>query len=59
MEGKSFISMGKEALIKAAVLPIPTYAISCFKLPDSFYSNIESMMAKFWWRQKGDENKIY
>lgn len=59
MEGKSFISRGREALIKAAALPIPTYAISYFKLPASFCFNIESMMAKFWWRQKGIENKIY
>lgn len=44
--------------MSAAALPIPTYAMSCFKFLVNFCANIESLMAKFWWGQKNAENKI-
>ncbi|XP_042958008.1 uncharacterized protein LOC122293496 [Carya illinoinensis] len=49
---------GKEILLKAVALSIPTYTMSCFKLPRSLCSNLEEMMARFWWGQKSDERKI-
>ncbi|KAL0314933.1 UNVERIFIED_CONTAM: putative mitochondrial protein [Sesamum angustifolium] len=45
---------GKEVLIKAVLQSIPSYAMSCFKLPLTFVRQLESMMADFWWNDKGE-----
>ncbi|KAL0375714.1 UNVERIFIED_CONTAM: putative mitochondrial protein [Sesamum calycinum] len=45
---------GKEVLIKAVLQSIPSYAMSCFKLPLTFVRQLESMMADFWWNNKGE-----
>ncbi|XP_042974690.1 uncharacterized protein LOC122306323 [Carya illinoinensis] len=49
---------GKEVLIKAVALSIPSYSMSCFKLLESLCKELENMMAKFWWGQRREENKI-
>lgn len=54
-----FSQGGKEVLLKAVGLAIPSYAMSCFKLPSKLYVEIESMMGKYWWGQKNDERKIH
>ena len=38
----------KQILIKVVVQAIPTYTMSCFKLPLELYANIESLTRKFW-----------
>ena len=45
---------GREILIKAIVQAIPTYTMSCFKLPLGLYGDIESIIRKFWWGQKSE-----
>uniref|UniRef100_A0A803QR81 Reverse transcriptase domain-containing protein n=1 Tax=Cannabis sativa TaxID=3483 RepID=A0A803QR81_CANSA len=40
-------------------MAIPSYAMSCFKLPVSFHSKIESMMARFWWGGTESSRKIH
>lgn len=49
---------GKEVLIKAVAQAIPTYTMSCFKLPDALCEELISMIRNFWWGQKGNEKKI-
>ena len=50
---------GREILIKAVVQAIPTYTMSCFKLPLGLCSEIESLIRKFWWGQKGERRKVH
>ena len=50
---------GKEVLLKEVGQAIPTFAMSCFKLPIGLYHDIEAMIRKFWWGQHGDRRKIH
>ncbi|KAA3472328.1 reverse transcriptase [Gossypium australe] len=43
---------GKEVFIKSILQAIPTYSMSYFLLPKLLCSDLESIVAKFWW-QKG------
>ena len=49
----------KEVLIKAVAQAIPTFAMSCFQFPMGLCKDIEMMIRKFWWGQRGDRWKIH
>ena len=49
---------GKEVLIKGVAQAVPTYTMSCFKLPDSLCHDLMGMIRNFWWGQKKEERKI-
>lgn len=51
-KSKLLSQAGKEILIKAVVQSIPSYAMSCFELPQAFCDKLNSMIKNFWW--KGD-----
>ena len=36
-------------MIKVVAQAVPTYTMSCFKLPDSIYEELTSMVRNFWW----------
>ena len=50
---------GREILIKAVVQAIPTYTMSCFKLPLGLCLKIEILIRRFWWGQNGERRKIH
>ena len=56
---KMLSQASKEVLLKAVVQAIPTFAMSCFRLPIGLCQDIEMPIRKFWWGQKGDRRKIH
>lgn len=51
--------VGKEVLIKAVAQSIPSYTMRVFQLPLKICDELNSMCAKFWWGQVGNERKIH
>ena len=45
---KLLSKVGKEILIKVVAQAIPTYAMSCFKIPDKLCDEMTSLMRNFW-----------
>nr|XP_023923650.1 uncharacterized protein LOC112035044 [Quercus suber] len=41
------------------VQAIPTFSMSCFRLPVGLCKEIEMMIQKFWWGQRGDRRKVH
>ncbi|KAL0355533.1 UNVERIFIED_CONTAM: putative mitochondrial protein [Sesamum radiatum] len=41
---------GRAVLIKSVLQTIPTYVMSCFRLPDTFLKELEGLMAEFFWK---------
>ncbi|KAK9983964.1 hypothetical protein SO802_033489 [Lithocarpus litseifolius] len=58
-EGKLLSQAGREVLIKSVIQAIPTYTMGCFKIPLGLCNEIEAMIKKFWWGQRGDRRKIH
>ena len=50
---------GKEVFIKVVAQSIPTYIMGVFQLPINFCDERNSMCARFWWGQVGNERKIH
>ena len=50
---------GMEVLIKAVIEAIPTYTMSCFKLPKGLIKDLEVLTRKFWWGYGGDSRKVH
>jgi hypothetical protein len=47
----------KEILIKAVVQAVPTYSMSCFRLPKGLCEHLTSLMRNFWWDCKDGKRK--
>ncbi|KAG8486218.1 hypothetical protein CXB51_019605 [Gossypium anomalum] len=45
----------KKVFIKAVLQSIPTYSMSCFLLPKSLCTELERLIAKFWWQKSRDK----
>ena len=52
-EAKLLSQAGREVLLKVVVQAIPTYTMRCFKLPVSVCNEIEALIKRFWWGQRG------
>lgn len=48
---------GKEVLMKSVYQYIPSYIMSCFKLPYGVCKDIERMLMSFWWGAKNRSEK--
>lgn len=57
-KGKLLSNEGRKILIKVVAQAMPTYTMSCFKLPKSLCKELNSMMSNFWWGQKETERKM-
>ena len=54
-KGRMLSRVGKEVLIKAMAQSIPTYTMGVFLLSVKLYNELDSLCARFWWGQTGDE----
>ena len=58
-EGKLLSQAGREVLIKSVIQAIPTFTMSYFKLPTTLCHEIETLIRKFWWGQRGERRKVH
>ncbi|XP_010474601.1 PREDICTED: uncharacterized protein LOC104754160 [Camelina sativa] len=50
---------GKEVLLKAVAMALPTHTMSCFKLPTAICKQLTSVMSDFWWQNKQDSRGMH
>ncbi|CAA7037002.1 unnamed protein product, partial [Microthlaspi erraticum] len=51
-------SAGKLTMLKSVLSAMPTYSMSCFKLPAGLCKRIQSALTRFWWDSKIGERKM-
>jgi hypothetical protein len=50
---------GREVLLKANAQAVPTYPMSCFKLPTPVCKKMKKFISKYWWGSSVDNHKIH
>ena len=58
-KNKFLSTAGKEILLKSVAQAMPTYTMSCFKVPSRLCKEISSLMSNFWWGDINGNNKIH
>lgn len=56
---KLFSCGGKEILIKVVAQAIPTYSMSVFRLPIGFCSDLQQMVADYWWSHSSSSKGVH
>ena len=56
---KLLSQVGREILVKVVIQAIPTYTMSCFKMPKGLIYEIECLIRKFWWGYRGEQKRIH
>jgi hypothetical protein len=50
---------GQEVLLKANAQAVPTYPMSCFKLPAPVCKKMKTYIANYWWGSSIDNHKVH
>ena len=58
-DGKLLSQARRDILIKAIAQALPTYMMSCFKLPVGLCHHIAALIRRFFGGQQGDNRKFY
>ena len=56
---KDISKAGREVFIKTVAQAIPTYSMNIFKIPKVVCDRMNSVLAKYWWGQTRNEQKIH
>lgn len=56
---KVFSRGGRETMIKSVLQAIPTYAMSCFRIPIGICKQMETIMSKFWWGESNGHDAMH
>ena len=51
-------TVGKTTMLKSVLSSMPTYTMSCFKLPNTLCKRIQSALTRFWWDSAADKKKM-
>ncbi|CAA7062155.1 unnamed protein product [Microthlaspi erraticum] len=54
---KRLSSAGKLTMLKSVLAAMPTYTMTCFKLPVSLTKRIQSALTRFWWDGNDEQRK--
>ncbi|CAA7038820.1 unnamed protein product [Microthlaspi erraticum] len=55
---KLLSSAGKLVMLKSVLSSMPTYSMSCFKIPVSLSKRIQSVLTRFWWDANPEKKKM-
>lgn len=55
---KFLSNAGKMIMVKSVLSPMSSHTMSCFKLPQSICSNIQSTLTRFWWDTDPGKRKV-
>lgn len=56
---KDLICAAREVLIKANAQAVPTYPMSCFKVPADVCKRLTTYISNYWWGSAVDSHKIH